>query len=264
MNSRRIICWFSNGAASAVATKMSIGLFPDSEVIPVCCDTRPSEHADNYRFSEDCEHWFGRKIVFIKSQKYSTVDDVFERDKYMSGIKGQAKCTTELKKIPRLEFARPDDTHVFGMTFDERSRAREFTSRNPELILKWVLIEHAVTKRDCYDELRRAGIKLPVMYGLGFDNNNCPGCVKASSPWYWDKIRTHFPAVFQRRCVQSRAIGCRLVEIHHHERIFLDELPPGPFKKGGRENMSCGPECGVPMLPGFERKIIISGKEGVA
>jgi len=40
-----------------------------------------------------------------------------------------------------------------------------------------------------------------------------------------------------------------LVEIHHHERIFLDELPPGPFKKPRRkEPLSCGPECGQAAL----------------
>ncbi len=242
--SQRVICWFSCGAASAVATKKSIEHYPDSEVIPVCCDTRPSENPDNYRFSTDCEKWFGRPIQYIRSEDYQTVDEVFEKTRYMSGQRG-ARCTTELKKIPRLRFAQPDDVHVFGFTFDERKRVREFSSRNPDLILKWVLVDHGITKKDCYDEIRLAGIRLPVMYEQGFDNNNCPGCVKASSPWYWDRVRTLYPDVFKRRCMQSRAIGCRLVEITHHVRIFLDELPPGPFRKGKPENLSCGPECGI-------------------
>jgi hypothetical protein len=240
----RILCWFSNGAASAVATKKTIEHYPDHEVIPVCCDTRPSENKDNYRFSADCERWFGIPITFIRSGDYVTVDDVFEKTRYMAGQNG-ARCTTELKKIPRLKFALPDDKHVFGFTFDERKRVREFTARNPDLFLLWVLVDHGITKEDCYWELQNAGIILPVMYQQEFDNNNCPGCVKASSPWYWDKIRTLYPDVFNRRCIQSRAINCRLVEIHHHERIFLDELPSGPFKKGKPENLSCGPECGI-------------------
>jgi len=228
-----------------VATKKAIELYPYSEVIPVNCDTRPSEHSDNYRFCEDCERWFGKPIIFIRSSDYKTVDDVFEKTRYMSGQRG-ARCTTELKKIPRLAFAQPDDVHVFGFTFDERKRVREFKSRNPDLLLRWVLVDHCITKEDCYEELRKSGIALPAMYRLGFDNNNCPGCVKSSSPWYWDMCRRHFPEVFKRRCEQSRAIGCRLVEISHHQRIFLDELPSGPFKKNKRENLSCGPECGIP------------------
>ena len=111
--------------------------------------------------------------------------------------------------------------------------------------LKFVLHDLGVTKAMCYLMLRDAGIELPAMYRLGFDNNNCPGCVKASSPWYWAMTRKHFPEVFARRCKQSRELGVRLVEISHHKRIFLDELPAGDFKKRRKkENLSCGPECG--------------------
>lgn len=242
----RVLIWFSCGGPSAVASKRGIEMFSDThEVIPINCDTRSSEHPDNYRFTADCERWFGRPIVHVKSDKYETVDEVFERTSYMSGIAG-ARCTTELKKLPRLAFARPDDIHVFGYTLEEKRRADDFAENNPELLLRWLLIELGLDKADCLLEIAEAGIQQPEMYRLGFDNNNCPGCVKASSPWYWDMIRRLFPEVFARRCVQSRKIGCRLVEIHHHERIFLDELPPGPFKKPRkRENLSCGPGCGI-------------------
>lgn len=242
----RILTWFSHGAPSAVAAKKAINYLGDgNEVLVVNCDTRTSEHPDNYRFSTDCERWFGQPIIHISNPRYSTVDDVFEKERYMSGVAG-ARCTTELKKMPRMEFARPDDIHIFGFTVYEKDRAADLRQRNPELRLRFLLIELGLTKTDCFLELRKAGIKMPAMYELGFENNNCPGCVKASSPWYWDLVRRHFPEVFKRRCEQSRAIGCRLVEIHHHERIFLDELPIGPFRKPRKkENMSCGPECGL-------------------
>lgn len=243
----RILCWFSCGAASAVASKISIEVYSSTyEVVIVNCDTRINEHPDNYRFSQDCERWFGQKITFIKSEEYQTVDEVFEKTKYMSGVRG-ARCTTELKKLPRHKFAKPDDFHVFGFTFDEHKRLRDFASRNPDLKLKWVLVDRGITKKDCYRELKLAGISIPAMYQLGFNNNNCIGCVKASSPWYWSMIRKHFPEAFKRRCEQSRNIGCKLVEIKYHQRIFLDELPEREFNPPRRkENLSCGPECGIP------------------
>lgn len=255
-----MLCWFSCGGPSAVAAKIAIERFSEShEVLVVCCDTRPSEHEDNYRFSAECEKWFGQPIVFLKSEDYSTVDEVFHRTKYMSGVLG-ARCTTELKKIPRLKFANPDDVHVFGFTAGETKRIREFKQRNPDMILRFILHEFGFTRERALNTLRKAGILTPIMYRMfdgedrkrfgveGFANNNCPGCVKSSSPWYWDMIRKYFPDVFKRRCEQSRAIGCRLVEIHHHERIFLDELPPGPFKYRRKlEKISCGPECGLPV-----------------
>ena len=242
----RMLVWFSCGGPSAAASKLAIRHYSASHDVQIVnCDTRPSEDPDNYRFSKQCEQWFGQPIVYISNPAYKTVDDVFEKERYMSGIAG-ARCTTELKKKPRHEFAFPDDIHVFGYTLGESKRARRFQANNPELKLKWILIEMKMTKRDCLWMLQDAGIRQPLMYDLGFDNNNCPGCVKASSPWYWDMIRTHFPDAFQRRCIQSRAIGCRLVEISHHNRIFLDELPPGPFKRPRKkENLSCGPECGT-------------------
>lgn len=218
------------------------------DVVVVCCDTRSSEHPDNYRFSMEAERFIGREILYRKSGEFGTVDDVFDKTQYMSGI-GGARCTVELKKKPRFAYAKPDDIHVFGFTADEGSRIKEFTSRNPELRLLWILQENNVTKSSCLNALSRAGIALPKMYLLGFDNNNCPGCVKASSPWYWSMIRKHFPEVFKRRCEQSRKLNVRLVELGHHNRIFLDELPDRPFRKGAKvENLSCGPECGTPML----------------
>lgn len=240
----KTLCWFSNGAASAVAAKFAVENIKDSEVIPICCDTRRDEHPDNYRFSQDVERWLGRKIVFIKSDLYDGVDSVFEKVRYMSGVRG-ARCTTELKKIPRIHYAAPDDVHVFGFTVNEGRRISEFKKYNPDLLLRFVLQEARISKDDCYKVLNDAGIELPAMYKLGFRNNNCIGCVKASSPWYWSMIRKHFPDVFARRAAQSRAIGCRLVEIKHHDRIFLDELPDREFKqRGKKENISCGPECG--------------------
>lgn len=248
MNKPRILCWFSCGAASAVATKETLKRWGDThEVLPVCCDTRPSEHPDNYRFAEACIKWWGVPLTLIRNEDYVTVDDVFEKTRYMSGIAG-ARCTTELKKKPRHAFALPDDFHVFGFTADEGKRRRDFTERNPELKLLWPLFDAGLEKRHCYARIQAAGIQLPAMYLLGFDNNNCPGCVKASSPWYWAMVRRNFPDVFRRRCEQSRKLGVRLVEIKHHVRIFLDELPPGPFNKPRKkQSLSCGPECGAPI-----------------
>lgn len=265
MSQQRILVWFSCGAPSAIAAKETIrryGDLPNYEVLVVNCDTRPSEHSDNYRFSKQIEAWLGQPIIYIRNEDYKDIDEVFEKTHYMAGING-ARCTTELKKVPRQNFARPDDIHVFGYTLEEQKRCRSFALRNPELRLKWVLVEAGLTKKNCLDDITRAGIMQPIMYELGFDNNNCPGCVKASSAWYWDRVRTFFPVVFKRRCEQSRKLGVRLVECSNevltrltpgivpkgsHQRIFLDELPPGPYRKWSKkkENLSCGPECGSP------------------
>lgn len=243
---RRLV-WFSCGAASAVAAKLAIEKYGD-ECEVVYCDTMATEHPDNERFFLDCERWLGRSIKRLKSSRYATVDEVFEKRRYMSGPNG-AICTTEMKKRVREDYQKPDDVHIFGYTADERKRADDFEDNNPSLRVEWILIDEWVTKRDCLDRIRQAGIALPAMYlpPLGFEHNNCEGCVKSKSPGYWNRTRQHFPDVFERRCIQSRNIGCRLVVLHG-QRIFLDELPPDADSPD--DAIDCGPACQMPLLFG--------------
>ncbi len=161
----------------------------------------------------------------------------------MAGIKG-ARCTVEMKKRPRFDFQLADDVHIFGMTADESKRIKTFESNNFDLTLNWILRDKGYSKEDCYNAISGAGIELPKLYGLGFKNNNCLGCVKATSPAYWAKVRKYFPEVFTRRAKQSRDLGVRLTRLKG-KRIFLDELPPGDFSKSPMEDVSCGPECGT-------------------
>jgi 3'-phosphoadenosine 5'-phosphosulfate sulfotransferase (PAPS reductase)/FAD synthetase len=238
--SDRILSWFSCGAASAVAAKLAVEKYGDKCEI-IYCNTLASEHPDNARFMSDIERWMGKRVMVISSEKYTSVDDVFEKTRYMSGIAG-ARCTTELKKIPRRLYQRDDDIHIFGFTVEEQNRIDNFEGNNPELNCEWILRDKFIRKVNCFDILRRAGIALPKMYELGFRNNNCIGCVKATSPAYWNLTRRHFPNVFEQRAIRSREIGCRLARLNG-QRIFLDELPPDAG--GEMENVSCGPQCGL-------------------
>ena len=214
----RVVSWFSCGAASAVATK----LIPDA--IPVYCETG-SEHPDNERFLSCCEEWFERKVTRIKSEKYVDTWDVWKKRNFMVSIHG-APCTTELKVKPRLVFQRPDDHHVFGYTSDprDRNRAKRLRENFPELTILTPLIKHDLTKERCLAIIKRAGIQVPVVYGLGFQNNNCLPCVKATSPSYWALFRKQFPDKFNRIAKMSRGMNQRLAEIHG-EHIFIDEIP---------------------------------------
>lgn len=233
----RRVCWFSCGAASAVAAKLAL---EEGPVEVVYCNTARSEHPDNERFLGDVERWLGVKVRVIGSTKYETVDEVFMGERYMSGIQG-AKCTVMLKKKPRFAWQHPDDVHIFGLTADEGGRIKLFEHNNPELKLEWTLRERGVTKKKALQMIKEAGIELPVMYRLGFRNNNCLGCVKSQSPAYWNLTRRHFPEVFERRALQCRELGVKLVKVKG-VRISLDDLPPHE-EEDLQEDLSCGPEC---------------------
>ena len=240
MNAVRVVAWFSCGAASAVAAKKALEKY-GQKVEVVYCDTSANEHPDNARFMTDVENWLGKKVTRLMSDKFKTVEEVFAKRRYMAGPFG-APCTVALKKVPRFNFQRADDIHVFGYTADEAKRIRVFEQHNPELVLDWLLRDTKMNKSDCYQVLMRAGIALPAMYLLGYKNNNCLGCVKATSPGYWARIKSDFPDFYAARVSQSRDIGTRLVEFRG-KRIFLDELPDGDFGRYKAEDISCGPEC---------------------
>jgi hypothetical protein len=78
---------------------------------------------------------------------------------------------------------------------------------------------------------------------LGFEHNNCIGCVKSASAGYWNRTRRLFPDVFERRAQQSRVIGARLVKIKG-VRAFLDELPEDAYAPD--DAIDCGPTCQAP------------------
>jgi hypothetical protein len=213
-----VISWFSCGAASAVATKLT----PEAE--PVYCETG-AEHKDNERFMRDCATWFGKPITKLSNSSFADTWDVWEARRYLAGIDG-APCTVELKVKPRLDFQRPYDVHVFGYTCDgpDADRAERLRANFPELHIRTPLIERGLTKAACLSMIWRAGIQLPVMYGLGFQNNNCIPCVKATSPAYWALVRKHFPQQFARMAKLSRELAVRLCRIND-ERRFIDEIP---------------------------------------
>lgn len=219
----RVNCWFSCGAASAVATKITIDKDPEG-VVPVYCETG-AEHPDNERFIADCEKWFGVKVHRIKSDEYADTWAVWKKRRYLAGIDG-APCTTELKIRPRLSFQEPFDVHVFGYTADgpDVKRAKRLRMNYPEMKIETPLIDAGLTKQAVLAMIERAGIALPPMYAMGFQNNNCIPCVKATSAAYWALVRKQFPNEFARMVELSRRLDVRLARIGD-ERIFIDEIP---------------------------------------
>lgn len=237
---KRIVCWFSCGAASAVATKLALSQFAGQEIVIVRCIVR-EEHPDNDRFAADCERWFGQPIVNLMNTDYDgSVMKVIEKRKYISGVEG-APCTMLLKKEVRLAFQRPTDRHVFGYCSEEQERYNLFLdANNIDCIVP--LIDRGLSHADCLSMLQTAGIKLPEMYRLGYKHNNCIGCVKASGAGYWNKIRQDFPERFWMMAGASRALGVKMTR-SESTRIYLDELPVGIGRYQDEPEIQCGIFC---------------------
>lgn len=236
----RVVVSFSCGAASAVAAKVSVERWRgEREVVVVNCDLRKDEHADNLRFYDDVERWIGQPMIRLSNPKYASIDDVFEKERYMVGVMGAA-CTRCMKREVADAFSELGDVDVIGYTLEEKQRAADLMERHPYRQFAWVLIQACITKEDCYGIVQAAGIELPAMYRLGYDHNNCIGCVKGGKG-YWNKIRRDFPDVFWKRARQQREIGCAFRS--GGENFWLDELREGEGRDVKEPNIECGVFC---------------------
>jgi hypothetical protein len=238
-----IVVWFSCGAASAIAAKLTLDRYEATSTVRIVNNPIAEEDHDNQRFLRDVEAWLGHQIESVVNPRYPNAScvEVWERERYMSGVNG-AKCTVELKKKARQVWEKHNhhDWLVMGFTVEERKRFDLFAKFERGNILP-VLIDAGLTKQDCLDLILRAGIKPPAVYGRGYPNANCIGCVKATSPTYWNHVRRDSPAVFWNRARQSRRLGVRLVR-YNGERIYLDELPPDAV---GKPLASLSVDCGI-------------------
>lgn len=238
-----IVAWWSAGITSAVACKMALELYDNVELFYIHIDTA---HKDNDRFKRECEKWYGQKINVLKSSKYADQFEVIEATGAVNTPYG-APCTRELKKEVRFQFERKNEINLFNSkgidnqvwgfeyTAKEINRAIRHAQQYPQTNPLFPLIEKGLNKNQCAGMLLSAGIELPEMYKLGYNNNNCIGCVKGGKG-YWNKIRIDFPETFKAMAKMEREVGYSCIN-----GTFLDELPPD----AGRMSKEIMPSCGV-------------------
>lgn len=240
--SGKVLARFSCGAASAVATKMAIEKYGTVEIYYT--DTG-SEHPDNARFRKDCEEWFGQRVNVLKNEKYRDTWEVFEKHRFLVNQDG-AKCTGLLKRLPGNAVRQFGDVEIYGYTREEKHRVKKWQAQNVGLVIECPLIDRDLGKDDCLGIIERVGIELPVMYRLGFRNNNCIACVKARDNLnYWKRIRKHFPAEFARMAKLERELHTTINRVTRdgvRAEIYLDEIEPGE-PSGPDLQISCGLFC---------------------
>lgn len=227
------VCWLSAGVSSFVAGYLAKNvdryIYIDIE----------DQHPDSMRFIKDCENAIGKPVEILKSN-YRNVQNVIRTFRYVSGPAG-AKCTEILKKRVRKEWELDHKdfliTYVWGFDMDEKHRADNLLGTMPQFEHEFPLIDQGLTKQDAHAILARLGIRRPAMYDMGYNNNNCIGCVKGGMG-YWNKIRVDFPEVFARMAKLEREIGHSCLN-----GVFLDELDPERGRMADEIMQDCGIFC---------------------
>lgn len=262
-----VIAWWSAGITSAVACKMALEMYENVELYYIDIN---SAHSDNSRFKADCEKWYGKEIKPLSSKDFKNQFEVIEKTGAVNTPQG-APCTKFLKKEVRFDFEKLHEISLFndftilnqvwGFEYDKKeiNRAIRHGQQYPNTKPLFPLIEKGLDKNECAGLLINAGIELPEMYKLGYNNNNCIGCVKGGKG-YWNKIRNDFPLIFERMKLLERKVGYSCIN-----GTFLDELNP----KSGRMSKEIMPSCGIICdvdfadIPDKNLEDVISGKKSI-
>jgi hypothetical protein len=234
------VCWFSCGITSAISCKIAIENYGIENCLIVYIGIKTS-HTDNERFIENCEKWFNKKILTINGI-FEDQFQVIEKIKFINSPFG-ASCTSKLKKDVRLNFTKKLQkkyskvNQVFGFEYSKKefNRALRFKEQNPETNPIFPLIERKIDKKTAFYILEKQGIKKPKMYELGFQNNNCIGCVKGGMG-YWNKIKKEFPQTFEKMVEIENKINHSCIK-----NKFLKDLKDN---EGNFENEIL-PDCGL-------------------
>lgn len=194
-----VIAWWSGGITSAVTCKLCVDWFGVDNVMVIMINTR-NEDDDTYRFRRDCEAWYGCEIHEIRNKEYASIEDVWL--KFLSlNVANGAICSTELKRQVRQDFQKENQFsyQAFGFEVEETDRATAMKLNYPDSRPIFPLIYELLTKKKCLKIVEQAGIRPPVMYQLGFHNNNCfkTGCVQGGIG-YWQKMQREFPDKFDK------------------------------------------------------------------
>ena len=186
---------FSGGISSFEATKVILNKYTNNTRIWFF-DTL-IEDQDTFRFINDCEHFFQRKIeVFTEGRNPWQVF----RDERFIGNSYKTPCNKILKRklLEKLlrNYRIDDVTLVFGISFEEKHRIYRISEGWRRIGVKTVfpLINGIIGEDLNYKSfLKKYGFEPPRLYKLGFKHNNCGGaCVKAGIK-QWVHLLNQFP-----------------------------------------------------------------------
>lgn len=214
------VCWLSAGVSSFIA-----GYLMRKQIDHFIYIRLADQHPDSERFIKDCSEFLNRPIEILQTDGPKTVDAVCRKHGFLRSGRGTL-CSRYLKTEVGKQWAKHQKEsliYVWGLDCTEKSRVQQFMRRNDKAFYEFPLVAAKMTKDDAHRKLAELGIKRPLMYDLGYQNNNCIGCLRGGMA-YWNDIRRDFPKVFASRAKLERDLGHSILT-KDGRPLFLDELP---------------------------------------
>jgi len=173
----------SGGIGSYETLKRVLAVNPKEDVQAVFCDTM-MEDGDLYRFLDDIENKLEIKIIRLAAGK-DPWQLCFE-NKFLFNSR-VALCSRVLKSALFRDWLNanyPDPTTAIlylGIDFTESHRKEAIINNYAPYEVRFPMCDSPfLFKYEMIDHLTADGIRVPRLYSLGFNHNNCSGgCFKA-------------------------------------------------------------------------------------
>lgn len=195
----RYIVNVSGGLTSFEALRRTLEKHGKENTHAIFADTL-IEDEDLYRFLDDQERYFDIKIERLADGR-TPWQAMKDRRCIMLRLANGAEvapCSMELKRgVIDKEIAKRYEpgtyTRVFGMDWTEMHRVERLQKELSSPTWFPLLEKPYADKCHIADFLKQIGIKVPRLYGLGFDHNNCGGmCIKAGQA-HWANLYFKLP-----------------------------------------------------------------------
>lgn len=212
--SEKSVISFSGGLGSF----LSAYLLRDKDCELVFCDTL-TEDPDLYRFIDEVAEKL--KLPLIKLRDGRDVWQVFEDVKFI-GNSRIAPCSKELKTKPFRKYLKenykPEDCIlILGFSGNELHRLERAKKNWQPYKVDSVIKDLIFTRDAALKALKELDIRIPKLYELGFEHNNCGGfCVRAGTAQF-RKLYKEFPERYKHHAEQEQ----RLLNIIPTTKPFL-------------------------------------------
>jgi 3'-phosphoadenosine 5'-phosphosulfate sulfotransferase (PAPS reductase)/FAD synthetase len=193
----------SGGLTSAYVSKLVLDQDRDAEL--VFTDTG-WEDKDLYRFLDDLERLFDKKIIRLSHEKYKNPEELFNGMGFL-GSNRVPNCSRYLKvevlqKYLKSKYDNKCEVY-FGIDYSEKHRADRIKFQYDKLGIgtKFPLIESKdfFIKDKITSWLNENNIEIPRLYKEGYLHNNCSGgCVRAGKK-SWLHLLKNNPEIYAER-----------------------------------------------------------------
>lgn len=194
----KFLAWFSCGVTSAVACKLAIDKYGDD--VDIWYIETGAAHSDNQRFIEDCENWYGRKILTARHPKFKNPLEIAAIEVF--NTPWGAPCTKYLKKEVRQRieknYTQPITYSALSIIKKKLTEPLGGSSRIPQEFIFRLLNKGGIN-----------GVACRNFYLTRLKSRPCTG---------WDTITTTVSAVSKA----AKGIGTKYGQI---SRTFSGRLP---------------------------------------